>query len=91
LCVKVDNERCFCQAVVDSAEMQHVKGKVHEYVKAAFDEGFLLLKSILSKSKMLFDKHIASKQIIKNHINFELKSNKYSVDFSKQLVHELKI
>jgi hypothetical protein len=71
--------------------MQDVKGKLHEYVAAAFDEGFLRLQAIQSKSKMLFDKNIADKEIIKKHVDFQPKSKKDHVDFKKQLVHELRI
>jgi hypothetical protein len=88
---KVDNERCFCQPVVDSSEMQHVKAKLNEYVVAAFDEGFKKLNFIVSKSKMLFDKNIADKDVIKNHVDFQPISKKDGQEFSKQLVHEIKI
>jgi hypothetical protein len=69
----------------------HVKDKLNEYVESAFDEGFVRLKSIQSKSKMNFDSNVADKHLLNNHIDYQPTSKKDALAFTKQLRHELTI
>jgi hypothetical protein len=91
LCVTVGNERCFCHEVCDPDRLDKVEAELAEYVDAALDDGFRRIDGILSKSKMLFDSHIADKEHMAKHIDFVPKSKKEEKAHEKLVVQELKI
>jgi hypothetical protein len=91
MCIEVGHDICYCHNVIDSEEVTKLEAKLLEYAETALDDNYKRLDRILKHSTMNFNPHVADKETLKEHIDYEPVSKRDALVHAFKVQHEIRI